>query len=432
MVKGTVATATRDILAIKKRKFFHYTFRMLQEIARVFKPQNAMRKTLFYPKFETRREIVDVLNRASWYLPADSIPEGSSLYVCVEGRIDINDAVGGAPEDQAFYDGTALPVQVVEARELDETMDDVDEVLLWDAETRHSLPALRNIEKIEIVDPEYWSTIEAGTWSSVGHRLRKEGRDRSANLYRRLEDRFCDVARSYVFATGPGLAEALQFDFPEGPLKIVCNSIVRNRSMLDHIDPDVLVFADPVFHFGPSKYADRFRQDAIATLRRYDCIGVIPEQHLSLMNGHYPDVDFVALRGENLNEPNFPTHDDLRVMGTNNVMTLFMLPIASALTEQVNIIGADGREKNESYFWEHDEDAQYDDELMRTAVNCHPSFFRDRVYTDYYDDHVDTLESMIEYGEKQGISYQNLTHSYIQCLEERSVDDPAEHVAEPA
>jgi hypothetical protein len=103
-------------------------------------------------------------------------------------------------------------------------------------------------------------------------------------------------------------------------------------------------------------------------------------------------------------------------------MTLFMLPIAMSLTSDVRIVGADGRKESSSYFWEHSDSAQYEDELMSTVAETHPSFFRDRVYEDYYQQHVDTLTEMIEYGERDGIGFVNLTNSYIPCLAERRVN----------
>jgi hypothetical protein len=98
-----------------------------------------------------------------------------------------------------------------------------------------------------------------------------------------------------------------------------------------------------------------------------------------------------------------------------------MLPIASAVTDRVQIIGADGREQDDSYFWEHSEIAQYDDEIMQSAVETHPSFFRDRIYEDYYQKHVETLTNMIEYGEKHGVEYFSLTDSHIPCLSQRQI-----------
>jgi hypothetical protein len=176
-----------------------------------------------------------------------------------------------------------------------------------------------------------------------------------------------------------------------------------------------------VFHFGPSKYAHEFREDAAAVLQNYDCVAAVSTPKRSLLAGHYPEISEQIIEIESVSSdlPRFPTHRSLDVMGTSNIMTLLMLPIASSLTDRIHILGADGREEDESYFWEHSDIAQYDDDMMKTAVDSHPSFFRDRIYTDYYDQHVQTLEEMIEYGERQGLEYVSLTESYIECLQSR-------------
>ena len=117
---------------------------------------------------------------------------------------------------------------------------------------------------------------------------------------------------------------------------------------------------------------------------------------------------------------NFPTCDNFYVKASDNILTLFMLPIASAVAEKIQIIGSDGRQKNENYFWKHSSSAQFD-ELMQTVFDTHPSFFRDRVYTNYYEVHCKILNNLIEYGESLGKNYISLTQSYIPALEKRHV-----------
>ena len=42
---------------------------------------------------------------------------------------------------------------------------------------------------------------------------------------------------------------------------MICNSIVKNHEFLKKSKPKYLCFADPIFHPGPSKYAEQFRKD---------------------------------------------------------------------------------------------------------------------------------------------------------------------------
>lgn len=419
-MKDTVATASRDILAIKRREYSHYAYRGLQLVAQQFPDPNC-NSVLLYPVINNESALSDLLNRLSWYLPERSIREDVKIQVPTD--IDIEAAHSFDGDAQPDYETKHLPTSQIPPERTSEAADKANKLLIWDADSRSDLTAIRNLAKVEIVDPTYYSGVESYNWGTFTDELRSPKQKATEKRLRELERKSRRYERSYVFATGPSLSRAWEFDFEAGSVKIVCNSIVKNDELLDHIDPDVLVFADPVFHFGPSEYAETFRQDAVETIRKYDCLAVVPSRYLSLLSGHHPGINVAGLESVDVSHPLFPTHEDPRTMATGNIMTWFMLPIASSLTKNVNILGADGREESESYFWEHNEDAQYNDELMKTVVDCHPSFFRDRVYTDYYEQHCRTLSSFLDYGESRGIEYNTLTESHIGCLQERTVPE---------
>jgi len=414
-----VATASRDVLRIKARRCADLMFRRARKVARVSRESSGSDSILLHPTIE-EEDIGDVYNRLGWYLPKRTLRSGITIRV-QNSRRDTQPKEKGVPDYQPEYNTGHLPV---------ETGDDVpasdlgrfDVHLVREANAILRPQMFRIIDRTEVVDPDYYNTVEPSTWGRVSSDLRQDVRQNSKTHFRGLERTHEETERAFVFGTGPSLEAAYDYEFPDDALTVVCNSIVRNDELLDLIDPDVLTFADPVFHFGPSRYADQFRTDAVETLREYDCVGIIPSQHHSLMTGHFPDCEFVGVESRPYETPNYPTADDRTVMGTGNIMTLLMLPVASALADEVYVLGATGREADESYFWEHSDDAQYDDDLMNSAAECHPAFFRDRIYTDYYAEHVRTLTDMIEYGEERGVSYYNLTDSYIPCLRERRVD----------
>ncbi len=419
-MENTVATASRNLLKIKRRKASHYAYRGLQLVTRRSRDTTPSR-ILLYPAVESRETLGDLTNRLAWYLPEPTLRDDVELVVGTDLDFEVADLP--VPECQAAYTGEHLPLRTVSPATLGSEAQEADALLTWDATSRTSLTAVRNIPKVELVDPTYFSGVESYTWGTFSSELRHDSVDDSAQQFRQLQERAASADRSYVFATGPSLSRAEEISFEDDALSVVCNSIVKDRELLEHIDPDVLVFADPVFHFSPNRYAATFRDDAAETLRTHDCLAVVPDRHRSLLVGHYPDLGVAGLESVDAPDPLFPTADDLRVMGTNNIMTWFMLPIASALTDEVNVIGADGREENSSYFWEHNEDAQYDDDLMAAAVDCHESFFRDRVYEDYYEQHCQTLAAFLEYGESRGITYNTLTESHVPCLSERTVPE---------
>ena len=120
----------------------------------------------------------------------------------------------------------------------------------------------------------------------------------------------------------------------------------------------------------------------------------------------------------------WPTPERMTVRMTNNVLTHMMLPIAFALSDRVEIAGCDGRQPNESYFWRHNTRTQYPDDLMATAFDAHPAFFRDRDYADYYDEHCRELEELLLTGEAAGKFAVGVTPSYIPALSRRGAPAP--------
>jgi hypothetical protein len=194
---------------------------------------------------------------------------------------------------------------------------------------------------------------------------------------------------------------------------------VKNEEFLEYINgPDLLVFSDPVFHFSPCEYSAQFRDNIIEVVRKYKCFVTIPNDTVPLMLAHYPELKNYLIGMPTKKEFNIPSLDAFYVKRTANILTLYMIPMASAISDKIYIIGADGRKPDEKYFWNHSSSAQYND-LMQTAFKTHPSFFRDRDYRDYYEEHCFSLEKLIEYGESLRKQYISLTPSFIPALKIR-------------
>lgn len=419
-MKDSIATASRNLLQIKRRQYSHKAFRALQKIAGGrFEGGESV---LLYPKLRSKNQFADLRNRIAWYLPADSYQDFEIHVLGQESTLRSEGAP--SPPAQNDFPSEHLPFAFHDESSFQTIAKTVDRILVWDKRYRIDGRTLAWIQKLDIIDPDYYSTIEPQTWGRLMDRVRTPNKDASKANFRELERMVDGVNESYVFATGPSLDTVFDFDIPSDALSVICNSIVRNDEMLEHLQPDVLVFADPVFHFGPSRYANEFREDAASALKTHDIMAVIPDKQHSLFSGHYPHLSdrIIGLDRHDVDEPILPTSERLEVKGTNNIMTLFMLPLAMSFTDSVYIVGADGRKEGDSYFWEHSETAQYGNDLMESAIKTHPSFFRDRIYEDYYDEHVKTLTSMIEHGESKGIDFYSLTNSYVPCLSNRQVN----------
>lgn len=229
-----------------------------------------------------------------------------------------------------------------------------------------------------------------------------------------------------IVATGPSADE---LDLNHGyDVRITCNSAVRNIDLLQALRPDIIVFADPVFHFGPSRYAAAFRDDARKAVELTNALLLVPAASANLLLHHSPELaEHVVPFTAEADGWSWPTldSDHVQVRRTDNVLTLAMLPAAFAVAAEIHIAGSDGRAPGERYFWRHNARLQYSDKLMETVFTAHPGFFRDRVYADYYASHCRRLDELIAHGEQHGKTVRGVTPSYIPALQQRGAVDPA-------
>ncbi len=204
---------------------------------------------------------------------------------------------------------------------------------------------------------------------------------------------------SFVLATGPS-ARHVDPAAVSADVRISCNSVVRDLDLLRALRPDVICFMDPVFHYGPSRYSAAFRRDLLRAVHETDALLVTYELWAGLLLAHHPELAdrLIILRMLKHEQAwHWPTPDRMTVRITGNVLTNAMLPIAFALTDRVEIAGCDGRVADERYFWHHNAKTQYSDELMTSAFDAHPAFFRDRDYADYYEGHCRELEELLSH-----------------------------------
>jgi hypothetical protein len=226
---------------------------------------------------------------------------------------------------------------------------------------------------------------------------------------------------AFVMATGP-TARLVDPESVGADVRIVCNSVVRDLNLLRSLRPDVICFVDPVFHYGPSRYAAAFRRDLLRAVSETDALLVTFDLLAGLLLAHHPELGdrLIVLRPlKGKRAWQWPTPNRMTVRMTGNVLTAAMLPIAFALCDHVEIAGCDGRDPNDDYFWRHNTRTQYSDDLMTSAFDAHPAYFRDRDYADYYDGHCRQLEELLVAGESAGKRAIGVTPSHIPALRRR-------------
>ena len=245
----------------------------------------------------------------------------------------------------------------------------------------------------------------------------------------RLRERAPGAKTAFVLATGPSAAE-VDLDADCADIRITCNSAVRNTALIKKLRPDIICFTDPVFHFGPSRYAAEFRRDVVRAASEVDALVVCGYRFAGPLLGLEPSLRgrLVILPYQDGGPWRWPTDRNPTVRQGGNVMTTLMLPLAFMLADHITVAGADGRQPTENYFWTHNTQLQYSDEMMKTVFDAHPSFFRDTDYGDYYDEFCESVEALIQVGESAGKTVSGLTPSWIPAFVKRGAPEFASAV----
>jgi FkbM family methyltransferase len=367
-----------------------------------------VKEYLLYPEFSSLDDAKKMMTKLEFSLPN----EDAVIYFSIKDDVE-------AEAKQSF--------KQIKAEHLDRYIDEKN-ILFHDMQAFFNDEIkFKDANSLHVVDKYFFSDIEAETlrtlyFHSLDIEQKKLHQDISKNNFKEFQKSVINKKSAFCFNSGPSFDTYKEITFPKNVVNVICNSIVKNSDFLSHIDSvDVITFADPVFHFGPSEYAKRFRKDVLEVVQKYNSFVFVLEVNFALMLKHYPELkdNLIALSMKDVFI--FPSSEKMFVKQSSNILTLLMLPIASSVAEYIFVMGADGREPNENYFWKHSSSAQYDD-LMENAFKTHPSFFRDRDYEDYYDEHCEVVEQLINYGEQSAKSYASITNSFIPAFQKRYVD----------
>lgn len=233
--------------------------------------------------------------------------------------------------------------------------------------------------------------------------------------------------RCYIFGTGPSLSRAIERDWSNG-IRVVCNTIVRDKQLWNHINPHFVVAGDGIYHFGYTEHAKAFRRDLAARLKETDTYFLLPDRF-------YPMV--VEELSESLERilpvPVAATSEigdcltrDYRLPGLPNVLNMLLLPLGCSLSKTVGLWGFDGRAPSDSLFWANSSKQSYP-ELMDGLRAAHPAFFEAQVPKEDPGRYVkavhgDLLEQVLSSAEARGWSFRMLHDSWTPTLQRRRGD----------
>lgn len=453
------ATTSRERFGVKMRTVRAYSYYALQKTVRSLARhgENALTHFVYYPTVTDAATLGDLVNRISWYLPCSEMSQPSVSIAVDRGLRNTALKELVPPSSQHNYNDRCDNVRFISPQDAGDSMDRADAIMLWNRKHVLDPRILRHLTKVTVVDPEYYSVVESITYEKMLHRtLDTKQRDRFLELSRKnyavLLDKVAEYDRGYVFGTGPSSERAFELEFDDG-FRIISNSMVKNRALLKHIKPHLLTLIDGAFFFSPCRYAAEFRELMLETEQEFEYYIMVRDYQLPLLLSHCPHLEdrvigmpvpgvmemtaselirtALAKRGKSLaptripgrkEQYNFPTPDRFYVRNLANVMTNFMIPVASSVCTEIYFLGADGRPSAEkAYYAAYSASTQFTD-LMQTVCETHPSVFRDGVVTDTYEEHCRSLEGLLRYGESLGKRYFTLAPSHIPALAERLVD----------
>lgn len=365
------------------------------------------------PAVRTSQELSDLAARVNWYLPDARVP------IAVDATPDLKIA----PVDAGWME----PELVRDPGWLRDPPRGRSHDIVQRVVPSEALSLMRRGRASTLAAPNFFFTADLG-WMWLRWHFAEMPARSSDIAVERLFSLGGAGTSSLVLATGPS-ARVLDPTSVSTDVRISCNSVVRDRELLRALQPNVICFMDPVFHYGPSRYSAEFRRDLLRAVAETDAVLVTWEMYGGLLLAHHPElVDRLVILRMIKETPawHWPTRDRLTVRLTGNVLTAAMLPIAFALTDHVEIAGCDGRRADERYFWHHNARTQYSDDLMTSAFDAHPAFFRDRDYADYYEGHCRELEEFLTVAEAAGKRSVGVTPSHIPALRRRgapAIDD---------
>ncbi len=392
-------------------------------------------RILIYPGFYDKDDFKDQYFRLLWYLNP-ILKHGGQVWIPMGQHIDL-------PEDIPEYlDQTINRFQEI-AKKSFIFFDDNDikqwkkailktnVSLCWNKNSPRGISQLNKFYRILLNTKINWNVDrysnrhEGSNYLNISLSLNRNKKKDLQQSQERLSKALSEIGhqnRAYVFGTGPSLEQAFSRKFDDG-LCIACNSMVKNRQLMDHLKPKIIIFCDPIFHAGCSAYAMEFRKSLQETLNRHKCYLFVPFRDYALYKANMKkDITnrIIGIPLKGISEPNLNLNKSFHVMSTRNVITLMSLPVACTIADEINILGCDGKKITDNqYFWSHHKKSQIN-EHMETIKKCHPAFFNID-YNDYYKEHCETLETMLLAGEALGHRFNNLTKSYIPALLKRTI-----------
>jgi hypothetical protein len=224
-----------------------------------------------------------------------------------------------------------------------------------------------------------------------------------------------------LIGSGPNSKQLLEKDNTFSDV-MVCNSVIKDSNFMKKYKPKYVVFGDPAWHSGPSKYVQEFKKTLAQTIDEYNSTIITVERDAHIIKEYMPEnyhKNFIFIpnvKTDTKSNLNYNFRKNFFVAGTNNILTLLMLPVSFYLYKNIFFAGFDGNpDKEKTYFWKHNPSLQFGNEFT-SMEQTHPHIF-DRGNMDYgfiYESHLDKLSQWFSDENTKNHNLKNLTDSHME------------------
>ncbi len=388
------------------------------------------RSVCYYPFFDSTTELISHFYRANWYLPrVEGLCE--KVFFPVLNRDSQRMGVRPSYMGPSVSDSAHCVLKGIGEGFWEELISS-KVVLLWKPISKEERDFFEAIDikcvNVDTNDPE---AAEYGEYCRILWKYLMSGKDRADHL-KESENRFKEIAkplmsaseRACVFGTGPSLEKAFTFDFTSC-LNIVCNSIVQNDPLMNHLQPKFLCAGDVVSHLGVSAYASQFRKDLVEQILERDIHFFTTAQFGFLLLVNHPALrEKTILIDQTRKDPTFDLLEVFAAPQLDSTLNIHMLPLAATFADEIFLLGCDGKSQNRNNedFWAHAKGSQYDD-LVESGHRCHPTFDINRQKSTY-DRYLKSVEMTVLKGEAEhGKKYWVLSPSNTLPLTSRLISE---------
>jgi len=231
--------------------------------------------------------------------------------------------------------------------------------------------------------------------------------------------------KCYIFGTGPSLEKAIDCNFSDG-YRVVCNTIVKDKLLWKHLDPNFIVAGDAIYHFGHTTCARMFRKDLLDRMQETpNTYFLYPQEFHTIVYRQFKLIEdrLIPVPIGSYRYYHNDLVESFALPALGNVLQLLLLPLACTLSKNIYLWGFDGRAPHDKLFWSNSEKHSYSDHLPELQKE-HPKFYeyftpKDEPNKYINDNFGDEMEKLLQLAEARGFHFTLMHKSWTSTLMKR-------------